>query len=346
MTSGQPLVSVIMPVYNAVSFLMEAINSVLNQTYAHFEFIIVNDGSTDDSEKIILNYTDARIRYEKFPENKGIVAALNQAIWLSNGKYIFRMDADDICFPDRLEKQVHFLESHSDVDLMGSKAIFFTETTLKPINVTSDIQNSHRVIKLMLLLCSPFAHPTIAFKKRLKDGTCLQYAEGFNYGDDYELFTRNAEILTYGYLNEVVLYYRVHDSANRLSGEIYKKRYKESTLLIRKKYFTKNHLHLSNKLLGHYEDLFYGDVAIDRYSCLRTVLFYRKIRDHYLSHQLSIQERILLLEFLRKSFYNSFYQYTRIGFYSFVIYIQHCRKYFKMTHTQEFKFLIKSILKR
>src|SRR5260221_4552236 len=239
-------VSVIMPVFNASRFLREAIESVLNQTYTHFEFVIVNDGSTDDSEQVILSYTDRRIRYEKFLQNKGIVTALNQAIRVSTGRYIFRMDADDICFPDRLEKQLHFLESHHDVDLMGSKAVCFSEINSKPINVSDDVQNSHRVIKLMLLLCSPFVHPTVAFKRRLKDGSCLQYAEGFNYGDDYELFTRNAEILRFGHLNEIVLHYRVHDSANRLSGGIYKKRYKESTLLIRKRYFNDNQLHFPN----------------------------------------------------------------------------------------------------
>src|SRR5258708_8439554 len=114
MSSGLPLVSVIMPVYNAGFFLKDAIDSVLNQTYSEFEFIIVDDGSTDDCGQIILSCKDARIRFEKFPENRGIVAALNHAIRLCKGRYIFRMDADDVCFQDRLEKQLLFLENNPD----------------------------------------------------------------------------------------------------------------------------------------------------------------------------------------------------------------------------------------
>jgi len=340
------LVSVIMPVYNASSYLVEAINSVLNQTYPNFEFIIVNDGSSDDSEGIILSCNDERIRYEKFSENRGIVAALNQAIDLSNGRYIFRMDSDDICFPDRLERQLRFLENNPDIDLIGSKAVCFSESPSKPLSVIGEVRNSHSVIKLMLLLCSPFVHPTIVFRKKLKDGSCLQYAEGFNYGDDYELFTRNAEVLRYGCLNEVVLFYRIHHSANRLSGETFRKRYKESTLLIREKYFSQNQLNLPDKLLRQYEDLFYSDASIDRYSCLKTLLFYRRIGDYYFLQELIESDKTFLFEFTRHYFYNSFYQYSRIGLYSFWAYVHFGRKYFAMTNKQTFKFLIKCLLQR
>ena len=106
-----PLVSVVMPVYNAQKYLNKAIDSILAQTYKDFEFIIINDGSTDNSLQIIKKYQkkDKRI-IVKNKKNKGIVAALNDGIKLSRGKYLARMDADDISLPSRFEVQVNFME--------------------------------------------------------------------------------------------------------------------------------------------------------------------------------------------------------------------------------------------
>src|SRR5688572_2119038 len=105
-----PKVSVILPVYNGEKYLREAIESILCQTYEDFEFIIINDGSTDKSEEIILSYKDGRIVYSKNEFNKGLIYSLNKSIELASGELIARMDADDIAFPDRLQKQVDYFE--------------------------------------------------------------------------------------------------------------------------------------------------------------------------------------------------------------------------------------------
>ena len=110
---SKPLVSVLMAVYNGEKYLLEAIESILNQTYTNFEFLIINDGSTDSTEEIILSYSDQRIRYIKNEQNLKLIASLNKGLDLAKGKYIARMDADDISLPDRLEKQVNFLERNS-----------------------------------------------------------------------------------------------------------------------------------------------------------------------------------------------------------------------------------------
>ena len=102
------LVSVIMPVYNGAMYLNEAITSILGQTYSNFEFIIINDGSTDRSEEIILSFSDSRIVYVKNPENYRLIKTLNLGFSMAKGRYIARMDADDISHPDRLLKQVDF----------------------------------------------------------------------------------------------------------------------------------------------------------------------------------------------------------------------------------------------
>ncbi|SVC41049.1 uncharacterized protein METZ01_LOCUS293903, partial [marine metagenome] len=114
--SNLPLITVLMPVYNGAKYLNEAIDSILNQTFQNFEFIIIDDGSTDDSVKIIKSYDDNRIRLVENRNNLGQSETLNKGLSLTRGKYIARMDQDDISMPERLKKQFEFMENNSDVD--------------------------------------------------------------------------------------------------------------------------------------------------------------------------------------------------------------------------------------
>jgi len=114
-----PKISVVMAVYNGEKYLREAIDSILNQTFNDFEFIIINDGSTDDSAEIIKSYNDPRIILIQ-QENKGLAAALNEGIKIAKGKFIARMDADDISLKTRLEKQIQFMEAHPEYVAIGS----------------------------------------------------------------------------------------------------------------------------------------------------------------------------------------------------------------------------------
>lgn len=125
---NKPYISVIMAVFNAETFLNCAIESILNQSVHDFEFIIVNDGSTDKSRDIILSYQDARIKLFDNSKNMGLVYSLNRGIAQSKGKYIARMDADDISFPQRFKQQVDYLESNPAVDLISSKAVVFFDS--------------------------------------------------------------------------------------------------------------------------------------------------------------------------------------------------------------------------
>lgn len=126
MKTQSPLVSVLMPVYNAEAFLRPAIDGILSQTYTNFEFILINDGSTDRSEEIILSYSDPRIKYHK-QKNVGVARSLNNGIPMAKGKYTWRHDADDTCLPDKLEKQVNFLEENEQYDLCATQIAFMTE---------------------------------------------------------------------------------------------------------------------------------------------------------------------------------------------------------------------------
>src|SRR5664279_4302143 len=127
MTPHIPKVTVLMPVYNAADYIGEAIDSVLQQTFTDFELLIINDGSTDSTTQVIRSFNDARIILIDHPVNHGIAAALNTGLSKAKANYIARFDADDICFPGRLQEQTNFLDNHPDYVLTGSDAEYISE---------------------------------------------------------------------------------------------------------------------------------------------------------------------------------------------------------------------------
>lgn len=199
-----PLVSVVMPVYNASSFIEESINSILQQTFSDFEFIIINDASTDNSRNIISSYTDSRIRIIDNEQNLGVTRSLNKGIELARGKYIARMDADDIALPQRLEKQVNFLVKNAEYGLVGS---YFR---LIPENMIVRVPIKDEEIKAAIIFHNPFAHPTVMFTKNLVDQFQLYYNENLLYGQDQELWYRFSKVTKCYNIPEVLLLYRIH----------------------------------------------------------------------------------------------------------------------------------------
>lgn len=196
------LISVLMPVYNTKEeYLRTSIESILNQTFTDFEFIIVNDGSTNNAEEVILSYKDNRIKYVK-QENQGIVGALNNAWSKASGKYIARMDSDDIAYPERFAKQVNFLEENPEYSLVGSWAKIIPSKNI--IKLPQDI-------KIMDLLADcMFIHPSIMFNKADFEKFNLQYETGFEYAEDYCLYANAVKYLKITNLQEVLLDYRVY----------------------------------------------------------------------------------------------------------------------------------------
>lgn len=163
---NNPLVSIIMGAYNAESTIRNAIESVLAQTYIYWEFIICDDCSTDKTLDILKEYQkkDNRIIVIQNETNKRLAASLNNCLSHAKGKYIARMDADDECLPTRLEEQVKFLESHPEIDLVGTNRIIFDDVGNKGIRVSIEKPTEHTLLK-----GSPFAHPTIMAKKSVYD---------------------------------------------------------------------------------------------------------------------------------------------------------------------------------
>ncbi len=190
---GSPLVSVIMPVYNASKYLPEAIEGILNQSFSDFEFIIIDDGSSDDSPKIIRKYVkrDKRIKVLTNKENRGSVKCRNMGLKLARGKYVAVEDADDVSLPNRLEVQVQYLEDNPQVVLLGTSYHIIDETG--EILTTVEVPTKDKVLRRILLKNNPIDHGSIMFRRK---EICRigGYREEFVYAHDYDLILRALEI--------------------------------------------------------------------------------------------------------------------------------------------------------
>lgn len=202
------MVSVIMPAYNAEKYIAAAIDSILGQTYGNFELIIINDCSKDRTEEMIASYDDPRIVYLKNEENLGVAAALNKGLAVAKGKYIARMDADDISLPDRLAKQVAYLDANEAIAVLGTNVESFDEHGT--ISTGWSAQDPLQTKVDMLFACG-MAHPSVMMRTaviRELGG----YDPAFNGLEDYELWCRVLEKHQITTLPDILLRYRVHNS--------------------------------------------------------------------------------------------------------------------------------------
>jgi len=208
MQSSKPKVSVIMAVYNDEQYLSEAIDSILNQTYRKFEFIIINDGSTDSSSEILNEYErkDSRVKVVK-QKNVGLTKSLNRAIKLSMGEYITRMDSDDISHRDRLLKQVKFLMANLDYALVGTNVIKIDEYG-KHLEVNKT-KYSHNDIYNTFKNRNCIAHGSVMINKELV-GDLLKYDETFLYAQDFRLWAKIAKRFKIANLKEPLYLLRLH----------------------------------------------------------------------------------------------------------------------------------------
>jgi glycosyltransferase involved in cell wall biosynthesis len=212
--TSTPAISVVMSAFNAEKYLDEAIQSVLAQTFTNFELILINDGSTDGSLKILEHYAqkDARCIVLSW-ENRGIVASGNHGVHLAKADIICRMDADDICMPQRFEKQFNYLNAHPDCAAVGSNALLIDPEGM-PI-VTWTYLSTHEEIDNLNLtgsVGSCICHPSVAIRKSSLLAVGAYRAE-FEYAEDYDLFLRLAEVGKLANLPEMLLKYRQHSAS-------------------------------------------------------------------------------------------------------------------------------------
>jgi len=210
-----PKVTVLLPAYNGDKFLRESISSVLNQSFRDFELLVVDDCSSDMSTDVVRSISDPRIRLIVNSVRKTLPGALNVGLNAAMGTYVARMDQDDICVPDRLEKQVRFMEAHPEIDIVGGwvKAIGdhpSAGTIFRYPTETADV-------KATLLFDNPFAHPTVMFRKASLDRLGLRYDESCYGAEDYELWSRALEVLSGANIPSILLHYRLHAKSITMS---------------------------------------------------------------------------------------------------------------------------------
>ena len=210
---NNPTVSVVMSVFNGDEFLCDAIESILNQTFTDFEFIIIDDGSTDQSLDIMKSYNDNRIQIIKNDNNLGLPVSLNKGIKIAKGEYIARMDCDDISLPTRLGKQVRFMDSNRNIGMSGTQVEYFGMK-----QGFSSFSTDPEFIKCSLLFRNKhLAHPTVIMRKELLEKYNLHYNSKYFYSQDTDLWCRLCSYTLLTNLPEVLLKYRVGEHNNKLN---------------------------------------------------------------------------------------------------------------------------------
>jgi glycosyltransferase involved in cell wall biosynthesis len=203
-----PKISILMPVYNAEAYLDQTIQSILFQTFDNFEFLIIDDKSTDNSLNVIKKYKDARIKLYENEVNLGYVKSLNFLIQYTTGEYLARQDNDDISNLNRLQEQIKFLDNNPNVLLCGSNYKIFGKK-----NYNSNVPLTNKQIKAFLLFNNPLCHPTVLLRKSIfKKFSIDYYDENMCPSEDYALWfeiSKHGEIVN---LPNYLLEYRIHNS--------------------------------------------------------------------------------------------------------------------------------------
>lgn len=325
-----------MPVYNCESYIAEAIESILNQTYIYFELIIIDDYSTDGTLAVISRYEDPRIRLVKKERNTGLIASLNTGIDMAIGKYIARMDGDDISLQNRFETQVNFMETNPHVVLCG------TWFKIIPTDVIIKHPISHNDIKIALLEYCAFGHSTVMLRRSVIVQESLKYLDTFVAAEDFELWTR---IITKGLvanIPQVLLYYRQH--AGQVSNKMSSIQYDNSclckrnmlcqplvTLTQKDKYLSS--IVIQNKLINSKQTL---DEVLD---WLDRLIKLNKVsqRDENYEGYINLKKRNLIV-----SFYNNVTQYNLKILYDVVK--LNVKNKLKPSILESSKFIIKCVI--
>jgi glycosyltransferase involved in cell wall biosynthesis len=209
-----PTVSVVLPLFNAVNYINESINSILQQNFTDFELIIIDDCSFDGSAEIIHSINDERIMYLKNESNIGLNRSLNLGFSLAKGKYIARMDHDDISLPNRFSIQVEFLEKNPSYVLVGSNCNIINEKG-DIISISEEIVRNDNDLKASLFFACPFVHPGIMLRKSIFQNFSSFYSESIKQAEDYVLYCSIMDVGKFYISKEILLLYREHQSIHR-----------------------------------------------------------------------------------------------------------------------------------
>ncbi len=205
-------ITVLMPAFNCGKYIAASIQCILNQTYKEFEFIIINDGSTDNTEEIINSFKDSRIIYKK-TENKGTSAALNYGLSLAKSDWVARIDADDLNVPERLEKQVKFIDENPDYDIISSWSVYFRDPAKIVFLLKEPVENAD--IKEYLNLHNPMNQSSVIYRK--EKILAAKYNEEHHVNEDFELFHRIRNEVRFYNMPEFLVYTRLRKDSKTFS---------------------------------------------------------------------------------------------------------------------------------
>jgi len=208
-----PQVTVLMSVYNGERFLRETVESILRQTFTDFEFLIINDGSTDSSRDIVRSYSDSRILLIDNPENMGLTRSLNRGLALARGRYVARLDADDRSYSTRLEKQVAFLDASPKVAVLGAQ-LRFIDARGKALRIALAKRAVDPVaLRWHWIFDNPLAHSTALFRRDVVWEQMGGYNEQFRTSQDFELWSRVGTEHEICNLPDVLVDFRLHENS-------------------------------------------------------------------------------------------------------------------------------------
>ncbi|MBI5912307.1 MAG: glycosyltransferase [Betaproteobacteria bacterium] len=200
-----PHIAVVLPVHDGENYLAEAIRSVLAQTLADFELIVIDDGSTDRTGAILSAFSDSRLRVIRFAENRGLVEALNCGIRASRSELIARMDADDVCLPRRFERQAAFLIAHPEIDLCGTWTRVFGNcpgVRRQPVEPAQ--------VRAHMFFGGAIDHPSLMMRRAFVERNGLAYNDDHRYAEDLDFLIRAADFGKLSNVPEILLRYRMH----------------------------------------------------------------------------------------------------------------------------------------
>ena len=201
-----PTVSCILPVHDGEAYVREAVDSIFAQTFADFELIVVDDVSTDRTPEILASIRDPRLRVVRNAARGGIAGSCNRALTLCRGRYVARMDHDDVSLPQRFARQVAFLEAHADVAICGTWVRMFCGGWRRDRKLEADSER----IRCLFLMFNVLSHPSVMIRRDVLERHGLRYDETFESAEDYDLWTRTSWVSKLANVPQVLLLHRVH----------------------------------------------------------------------------------------------------------------------------------------
>lgn len=326
-----PLVSVVMAVYNGEEHVGEAIRSILSQTLADFELIVVDDGSQDRSREIVMACTDSRVRLICNPQNRGLAASLNRGVVEACGEFIARMDHDDISLPQRLARQVDFLRKNPQLGACGT----WVETLGDFRQEIWRAPTTPEAVRMQLLFDSALLHPTVMFRRDLFLQHSLRYDESFTCAQDYELWERASHVVEMGNIAQVLVRYRVHPAQ---TGQIRRQCQREFSDTVRVRALQVLGLVPDKLEIALHTAIARGEVAPSLEFLRKTADWLDKIMGA--NQQSAYFDSVAFGEFLGKKWWGTCFAVSSLGFPAYQVFRGHAlHKLANLSSRQKMNFL-------